>query len=59
MYDNVCQFLAENFSSDFARWVFGEPKGLTKLSPTELFVEPIRADSLILLQSEDVVLHLE
>ena len=59
MYDNVCKFLAENFSSDFACWVFGEPKGLTKLSPTELFVEPIRADALILLQSSEVVLHLE
>ncbi len=59
MYDNVCKFLAENFSSDFARWIFGEPKGLTKLSPTELFVEPIRADALILLQSSEVVLHLE
>ena len=59
MYDNICKFLAENYSSDFARWVFGEPKGLTTLSPTELFVEPIRADALILLQSSDVVLHLE
>ena len=29
------------------------------LSPTELFLEPIRADSLILEQSEDLVLHLE
>ncbi len=59
MYDNICKFLAENYSSDFARWVFGEPKGLTTLSPTELFVEPIRADALILLQSSEVVLHLE
>ena len=59
MYDNICKFLAENYSSDFARWVLGEPKGLTTLSPTELFVEPIRADALILLQSSDVVLHLE
>jgi predicted transposase/invertase (TIGR01784 family) len=59
MYDNICKFLVENYSSDFARWVFGEPKGLTILSPTELFVEPIRADALILLQSSDVVLHLE
>ncbi len=59
MYDHICKFLAENFSSDFACWVFGEPKGLTKLSSTELFVEPIRADALILLQSSDVVLHLE
>jgi predicted transposase/invertase (TIGR01784 family) len=59
MYDNICKFLAENYSNDFARWVFGEPKGLTILSPTELFVEPIRADALILLQSSEVVLHLE
>ncbi len=29
------------------------------LTPTELSLEPIRADSLIMLQSEDVVLHLE
>ncbi len=59
MFDNVCKFLAENYASDFAEWIFGEPKGLTVLSPTELSLEPIRADSLILLQSEDVVLHLE
>ncbi|MGK7899226.1 MAG: Rpn family recombination-promoting nuclease/putative transposase [Xenococcus sp. (in: cyanobacteria)] len=59
MYDYICKFLAENFSNDFAYWVFGEPKGLTKLSPTELFVDPIRANTLILFQSSDVVLHLE
>jgi predicted transposase YdaD len=43
MFDNVCKFLAENFSSDLARWLLGEPIGLTKLNPTELLVEPIRA----------------
>ncbi|MDJ0536928.1 MAG: Rpn family recombination-promoting nuclease/putative transposase [Xenococcaceae cyanobacterium MO_207.B15] len=59
MFDNVCKFLAENFASDFAEWIFGSPKGLTVLSPTELSLEPIRVDSLIMLQSEDVVLHLE
>ncbi|MGK7893909.1 MAG: Rpn family recombination-promoting nuclease/putative transposase [Xenococcus sp. (in: cyanobacteria)] len=59
MYDNVCKFLAENFSGDFARWVFGEPQKLTKLSPQELSLQPIRADALILLQSSEVVLHLE
>ena len=59
MYDNVCKFLAENYATDFSRWIFGEPKGLTILSPTELSTEPIRADTLILLQSSDVVLHLE
>ena len=59
MFDNVCKFLAENYASDFAQWIFGESKGLTVLSPTELSLQPIRADSLIMLQSAEVVLHLE
>jgi len=59
MFDNVCKFLAENFSEDDATWLLGRPVTLTKLSPTELSLEPIRADSLILEQSKDLVLHLE
>ncbi len=59
MFDNACKFLAENFSEDYATWLLGRPVQLTKLSPTELSLEPIRADSLILEQSEDLVLHLE
>lgn len=59
MFDNVCKFLAESFSQDFAQWLFGEPLGLTQLSPSELFVEPIRADALILLASQQVIVHLE
>jgi predicted transposase/invertase (TIGR01784 family) len=59
MFDNVSKFLAENFSKDYATWLLGRPVTLTKLSPTELSLEPIRADSLILEQSEDLVLHLE
>ena len=59
MFDTLCKFLAENFSQDYATWLLGRPVTLTKLSPTELSLEPIRADSLILEQSEDLVLHLE
>ena len=59
MFDNVSKFLAEQFSVDFATWLIGEPIALTELSPTELSLEPIRADALILLQSNDVVLHCE
>ncbi len=59
MYDNVCKFLAESYSQDFAQWLLGEPIGLTRLSPSELSIAPIRADALILLTSEQVVLHLE
>ncbi|WP_066426284.1 Rpn family recombination-promoting nuclease/putative transposase [Anabaena sp. 4-3] len=42
-----------------ATWLLGSPIKLTELSPTELSNEPIRADSLILLQSEDLVLRTE
>ncbi|BAZ69016.1 hypothetical protein NIES4106_37850 [Fischerella sp. NIES-4106] len=59
MFDNLCKFLAETFSSDFASWLLGERVTLTELSPSELSLEPIRADALILLQSDQVVLHLE
>jgi predicted transposase/invertase (TIGR01784 family) len=59
MYDNVCKFLAASYSQDFAQWLLGEPIGLTQLSPSELSVSPIRADALILLASEQMVLHLE
>jgi len=59
MFDSLCKFLAENFSEDYATCLLGRPVTLTKLSPTELSLEPLRADSLILEQSEDLVLHLE
>ncbi|MGL6139082.1 MAG: Rpn family recombination-promoting nuclease/putative transposase, partial [Planktothrix sp.] len=59
MFDSICKFLAENFSEDLASWLLGSPVALTELSPQELSLEPIRADSLILLQSDDLVLHTE
>ncbi|MES1025707.1 Rpn family recombination-promoting nuclease/putative transposase [Gloeocapsa sp. BRSZ] len=59
MFDNVCKFLAENFATDFASWLLREAIALTELSPKELSLEPIRADALILLQSDEVVLHVE
>jgi predicted transposase/invertase (TIGR01784 family) len=59
MFDPTCKFLAENFSADFATWLLGEPITFTKLTPTELSLEPIRADSLILLDSDDLILQIE
>ena len=59
MYDNVCRYLAENFTTDIATWLLGRPVALTELRPSELLLEPIRADSLILLQSADTILHVE
>ncbi len=59
MYDNICKFIVEEFSEDIATWLLGEPVELVELSPKELSLEPIRTDSLILRQSEEVVLHAE
>lgn len=59
MYDDTCRFLAENFSADFASWLLGEAVPLTEIQPSELSLDPIRADAMILLQSDDSILHLE
>ena len=58
-FDNTCKFLAESFPNDFASWLLGEPIALSQLSPTELSLEPIRADALILMASDEIVLHAE
>ncbi|MEH2106449.1 MAG: hypothetical protein V7K43_09345 [Nostoc sp.] len=42
MFDNVCKFLAETFSSDFATWLLGESITLAELSPSELEKEIIQ-----------------
>jgi predicted transposase/invertase (TIGR01784 family) len=59
MYDNTCKYLAATFPSDFASWLLGKPIPLTKLEPSELTVEPIRADSVIFLESKEIIMHLE
>ena len=59
MIDNICKFLAESFSTDFASWLLGEAITLTKLEPSELSVEPIRADSVVFLESIQIILHIE
>ena len=59
MYDNTCKYLAENFPEDISSWLIGERVALTELKPTELNVDPIRADSMILLTNRDLILHLE
>lgn len=59
MIDNISKFLIEQYSSDFAAWLLGESINLATINPTELNVEPIRADSVMLLRSSAVILHTE
>ncbi len=59
MYDNFSKFLTDEYPQDFSSWLLGEPIQFTELLPKELSIEAIRADSMILLQSLSVILHLE
>lgn len=58
-YDNVCKLLAEKYPTEFARWLLTvEPREIEVLK-TELSIEPIRADSVTFLQTENRILHIE
>jgi predicted transposase/invertase (TIGR01784 family) len=59
MYDNFSKFLTDEYPQDFSSWLLGEQIAFTELLPKELSIEPIRADSMILLQSLKIILHLE
>jgi predicted transposase/invertase (TIGR01784 family) len=58
-FDNLCKLLAEKHPEHFASWLLGEPTPNVKVLKTELSIEPIRADSIILLQTPGRILHLE
>lgn len=58
-FDNLCKILAEKYPTDFARWLLMvEPREI-KVLKTELSIEPIRADSVTFLQTENIILHIE
>ena len=59
MYDNTCKYLAEKFPEDISSWLIGNRIALVELNPTELNVDPIRADSIILLTNKNLILHIE
>ncbi|MDB9310664.1 Rpn family recombination-promoting nuclease/putative transposase [Aphanizomenon sp. CS-733/32] len=58
-FDNVCKLLAEKYPLDFARWLLPEEPQSVKVLKTELSIEPIRADFVTFLKSENRILHIE
>ena len=59
MYDNTCKYLAEKSPASFVRWLLNiEPEKISVLK-TEIIPEPIEADTLVLLQTTNQILHLE
>lgn len=58
-YDNICKYLAEQYPANFVRWLFSTETTEIQVLKTELSLEPIRADSVTLLQTSNQILHLE
>ncbi len=58
-YDNACKALAERYPDAILRWLLPEFIGTVQLLKTELSREPLRADSIILLQTSETIFHLE
>jgi predicted transposase YdaD len=58
-FDNVCKILAEKYPTDFVRWLISEDVTNVKVLKTELSIEPIRADSVVFLQTANRILHVE
>jgi predicted transposase/invertase (TIGR01784 family) len=58
-FDNVYKLLAEKYPTDFVRWLIAEEPIDIKVLKTELSIEPIRADSVVFLQTANRILHIE
>ncbi|AFY48878.1 hypothetical protein Nos7524_3075 [Nostoc sp. PCC 7524] len=58
-YDNLCKILAETYPRDFARWLLNQEPQKISILKTELSIEPIRADAVTFLQTDNRLLHLE
>jgi predicted transposase YdaD len=59
MFDNLCKLLSEKYPLDFARWLLPEEPRTIAVLKTELIIEPIRADFVTFLRTENRILHLD
>ncbi|MBD2181258.1 Rpn family recombination-promoting nuclease/putative transposase [Planktothrix sp. FACHB-1355] len=57
--DNLCKYLAEEYPAEFIQWLLPSETSNIQVLKTELSLEPIRADSITLLQTPNLILHLE
>lgn len=58
-YDNLLKYLAEHYPAALATWLLGRPVARVQLLKTELSLQPIRADSVYLIETEEEILHIE
>ncbi|WP_009633860.1 DUF4351 domain-containing protein [Synechocystis sp. PCC 7509] len=58
-FDNLCKYLSEKYPNSFASWLLGKPVTVGEVIKSELSIEPIRADSVTFLRTQERILHLE
>jgi predicted transposase/invertase (TIGR01784 family) len=58
-YDNACKYLSEKYPAQFATWILGKTPTSVEVLKTELSIEPIRADYVTFLRTQERILHLE
>ncbi|MCT7985149.1 Rpn family recombination-promoting nuclease/putative transposase [Laspinema sp. A4] len=59
-FDNLCKYLATKYPQRFAGWILRRIiTSPVEVLKTELTLEPVRADSVIFLQTDREILHLE
>ena len=58
-FDNLCKYLSEKYPDSFASWLLGKPITVGEVIKSELSIEPIRADSVTFLRTEERILHIE
>jgi predicted transposase YdaD len=57
--DNICKVIAETYPEQIIEWLFGARDVAARALKTEISREPIIADSVILLESEESIYHIE
>ncbi len=58
-FDNLCKYLSEKYPDSFASWLLGKPITVGEVIKSELSIEPIRADSVTFLRTQERILHIE
>lgn len=58
-FDNACKYLSETYPQSFAAWILGQVPTSVEVLKTELSIEPIRADYVTFLRTQERILHLE
>jgi predicted transposase YdaD len=59
VFETIPEPANPQYTADFVRWLTAEDASNIQVLKTELSIEPIRADSVIFIQTSSQILHIE